>query len=60
MTVAWSPSSEKLAVCTVDNVVLLFDEHGEQRDKFSTKPADSNVGLLTGNLASYYISIVLL
>lgn len=40
---AWSPSSEKLAVCTVDRVILLYDENGEQRDKFSTKPADSNV-----------------
>ena len=43
----WSPSSEKIAVCTVDRVVLLFDEYGEQKDKFSTKPADSNVSMLS-------------
>ena len=33
-------------MCTVDRVILLFDENGEQRDKFSTKPADSNVGVI--------------
>ncbi|XP_047600746.1 intraflagellar transport protein 172 homolog isoform X11 [Lutra lutra] len=37
---AWSQNNAKFAVCTVDRVVLLYDEHGERRDKFSTKPAD--------------------
>ncbi|XP_041486898.1 intraflagellar transport protein 172 homolog [Microtus oregoni] len=37
---AWSQNNAKYAVCTVDRVVLLYDEHGERRDKFSTKPAD--------------------
>ena len=32
-----------MAVCTVDRVVLLYDEHGERKDKFSTKPSDSKV-----------------
>ncbi|CAH2245239.1 intraflagellar transport 172 homolog [Pelobates cultripes] len=41
---AWSPNNAKFAVCTVDRVVLLYDEHGERRDKFSTKPADSKYG----------------
>ncbi|XP_019621888.1 PREDICTED: intraflagellar transport protein 172 homolog, partial [Branchiostoma belcheri] len=44
MCLAWSPSNAKLAVCTVDRVVLLYDEQGEKRDKFSTKPADSKFG----------------
>ena len=39
---AWSPNNAKLAVVTVDKVVLLFDDHGEKRDKFSTKASDPN------------------
>ena len=34
----------KLSVCLADRVVLLFDDSGEKRDKFSTKPADSKFG----------------
>jgi len=41
---SWSPNNLKLAVCTADRVVLLFDETGEKRDKFSTKPADPKYG----------------
>ncbi|XP_077008571.1 intraflagellar transport protein 172 homolog isoform X7 [Tamandua tetradactyla] len=41
---AWSQNNAKFAVCTVDRVVLLYDEHGERRDKFSTKPADMKFG----------------
>jgi intraflagellar transport protein 172 len=40
---AWSPNNTKLAVCTYDRVILLYDEHGERRDKFATKPADAKV-----------------
>lgn len=40
---AWSANNTKLAVCTSDRVVLLYDDQGEKRDKFSTKPADSKV-----------------
>ena len=40
---AWAPNNTKLAVCTVERVILLYDEHGERRDKFSTKPIDSKV-----------------
>ncbi|CAM9498790.1 unnamed protein product, partial [Choristocarpus tenellus] len=40
MAVAWAPNNKKLAVCTVDKVVSLFDENGEKQDKFSTKPAE--------------------
>ena len=39
----WAPSNTKLAVCTMDRVILLFDDQGEKRDKFSAKPADPNV-----------------
>ena len=38
---AWSPNNRRLAAATSDRVVHLFDEHGEKKDKFSTKPADS-------------------
>ena len=40
---AWAPNNTKFAVCTVDRVVLIYDEQGERRDKFSTKPLDSKV-----------------
>lgn len=32
-----------MAVCTMDRVVLMFDEDGVRKDKFSTKPADKVV-----------------
>ncbi|KAM4529832.1 intraflagellar transport protein 172 homolog [Fundulus diaphanus] len=41
---AWAPNNSKFAVCTVDRVVLLYDEQGERRDKFSTKPLDPKFG----------------
>ena len=40
---AWSPNCLRLAAATKSRVVHLFDEHGDRRDKFSTKPADSQV-----------------
>ena len=43
---AWSPSNTKFAVATYDRVILLYDEHGERRDKFATKPADPKVLVL--------------
>lgn len=51
---SWAPNNTKFAVCTVDKVVLLYDEHGERRDKFSTKPADPKVD--TGFLLPEYHS----
>ncbi|KAM7445695.1 hypothetical protein ABFA07_005947 [Porites harrisoni] len=41
---AWSPNNTKMAVITMDRVVILYDELGERRDKFSTKPANSQAG----------------
>ena len=38
---AWSPGCLRLAVAGRDRVVQLFDERGERRDKFSTKPGDA-------------------
>lgn len=37
----WSPNNKRLAAATSDRVVHLFDELGEKKDKFSTKPADA-------------------
>ena len=34
--------SGRLAVVSTDRVVYLFDENGERRDKFKTKPSDPN------------------
>jgi intraflagellar transport protein 172 len=43
---AWSQNNQKFAVCSADRVVHLFDEMGEKRDKFATKPCDSKVTIL--------------
>ena len=40
----WSPNHQKLAVATSDRTIILFDENGERRDKFSTKPSDPSNG----------------
>ncbi|KAL5965213.1 hypothetical protein TSMEX_007033 [Taenia solium] len=37
---AWSPNSKRLAVSTSDRLIVLFDEDGERRERFLTKPAD--------------------
>lgn len=41
---AWSPNNSKFACCTSDRVVFLYDESGEKRDKFATKPVDAKYG----------------
>ena len=38
--ICWAPNGKRLAVCTTDRLVLMFDEEGNRKDKFSTKPAD--------------------
>ncbi|XP_044747182.1 intraflagellar transport protein 172 homolog [Coccinella septempunctata] len=43
-SICWSPNNKKLAVATIDRYILLFDENGERRDKFSTKPFNSGAG----------------
>ncbi|KAF7269422.1 hypothetical protein GWI33_017527 [Rhynchophorus ferrugineus] len=44
VSLCWSPNNQKLAVATSDRQVLLFDEEGKKRDKFSTKPSDPEAG----------------
>lgn len=39
--VAWSLNGQKVAVATYDKVITLYDELGEKKDRFSTKPADA-------------------
>lgn len=53
---AWSPNNHKLAVATVDRIILLFDEHGERRDKFSTKASDPANGKNSYVIRSIYFS----
>lgn len=38
----WSPNQQKLAVANADRTIILFDEHGDKRDKFAAKPGDPN------------------
>lgn len=42
-TLTWCPNNRRLAVCTADKAIHLFDENGERKDRFPTKPADSKV-----------------
>ncbi|TPX36361.1 hypothetical protein SmJEL517_g01621 [Synchytrium microbalum] len=37
---AWSPNNERLAICGADRIIQLFDDKGERKDRFATKPAD--------------------
>jgi len=41
--IAWAPNNLKLAICTSDRIIHLFDEMGEKKDKFSTKPVEPKV-----------------
>jgi hypothetical protein len=41
--IAWAPNNIKLAICTSDRIIHLFDEMGEKKDKFSTKPVEPKV-----------------
>ena len=42
--VAFSPNHYRMAVATVDKYILLYDEDGELRDRFPTKPAEKTTG----------------
>lgn len=42
--ISWSLNQQRLAVATSDRTIVLYDENGEKRDKFSTKAADQNNG----------------
>lgn len=41
MAICWSSNHHKMAVVSADRVVYLYDEDGNQKDRFSTKPADN-------------------
>ena len=51
--ICWAPNGKRLAVCTTDRLVLMFDEEGNRKDKFSTKPADK-VGNARGDLTPHH------
>jgi intraflagellar transport protein 172 len=38
-SICYSNDNCKIAVVTSDRIVYMFDENGEQRDRFSTKAA---------------------
>ena len=42
-TVCFAPNGQKFAIC-IDRVVQLYDDLGELRDRFATKPIDSKYG----------------
>jgi intraflagellar transport protein 172 len=42
-SICWSPNNLRLAVVTSNRTVMLYDENGEFKDKFPTKPADPKV-----------------
>lgn len=44
MALCWAPNNQKLAVATSDRQILLFDEKGDRRDRFSTKPGNPEAG----------------
>ena len=39
-SICFSPTGSRMAVCTADRIVHVYDDAGERVDKFSTKPAD--------------------
>ncbi|EFJ49307.1 intraflagellar protein IFT172 [Volvox carteri f. nagariensis] len=41
-SLTWAPNNSRLAAVSTDKVVYLFDENGEKRDKFKTKPAEAS------------------
>lgn len=38
-SLCWSPDGKKIALASVDRIVSLFDDEGNKKDKFQTKPA---------------------
>eukprot|EP00758_Cryptobia_borreli_P006432 Tbor_TRINITY_DN5154_c0_g2::TRINITY_DN5154_c0_g2_i1::g.26242::m.26242/K19676/IFT172; intraflagellar transport protein 172 len=42
-SICWSPNNKRLAVADFGRFVNLYDEDGERREKFSTRPADAKV-----------------
>ncbi|XP_071451009.1 intraflagellar transport protein 172 homolog [Hetaerina americana] len=42
--ISWAANNLKLAICSSDRVVQLFDEVGDKKDKFPSKPVDAKFG----------------
>ncbi|MFH4973753.1 hypothetical protein AB6A40_000462 [Gnathostoma spinigerum] len=40
----WTPNGVKLAVATAERTIILFDNKGQRRDKFATKPIEPKYG----------------
>ena len=51
---AWSPNNLKFAISTAERTIMLFDDNGELRDKFQTKPCDPKVFRLFRILFRYF------
>jgi len=57
--ICWAPNGKKLAICTSDRTVIMFDENGVKKDKFSTKPADKvNFCVIIYSLSICYYYII--
>jgi intraflagellar transport protein 172 len=41
--IAWSPNNTRMAAISSNKMVVLYDENGESKDKFNTKPGESGV-----------------
>lgn len=41
---AWSPNNRRLALADANNVIFLYDENGEKKEKFSTKSVSNEKG----------------
>ena len=54
--IAWAANNLKLAICTSDRIIHLFDEMGEKKDKFSTKPVEPKVN--PSNILGYILRFI--
>uniref|UniRef100_A0A7S1KTE2 IF140/IFT172/WDR19 TPR domain-containing protein n=1 Tax=Percolomonas cosmopolitus TaxID=63605 RepID=A0A7S1KTE2_9EUKA len=43
-SLAWSPNNRRLALADSNNVIYLYDENGEKKEKFSTKSVSGEKG----------------
>jgi intraflagellar transport protein 172 len=44
--ICWSPNNRRFAVADCDNMIHLYDDSGERKDKFQTKPSNPQVRIL--------------
>lgn len=42
-SICWSPNNMRMAAVSTNRTVLLFDENGDQKEKFPTKAQDGKV-----------------